>query len=339
MREAWADALIELASTNPDVLVLDADLGSSTKADRFAAAHPDRFLQMGIAEQNMVGVAAGLASLGFVPWLSSFAVFLTHRALDVVRLVVAQTGANVKIGAAYTGLLTGFTGKTHQDVEDLAIMRAMPGMTVLAPADTTECAAMVRWATAMNGPVYLRLARDAGPDVFDEGYRFEPGAVVRLRAGGDVLLISTGTQTARTLAATAILAENGVEAGLLHVPSLKPIDRAAIAAAASEVGLVVCVEEHSVHGGLGGLVAEILGDLLPRHLVRIGIEDTWGESASNAFLLERHGLSAERVADRVLRERSRPAQPVMGAAPDAQATRATPATPANPTSPASPARR
>lgn len=314
MREAWADALIEVASLNPDVLVLDADLASSTKADRFAAAHPAQFLQMGIAEQNMVGVAAGLATLGYVPWLSSFAVFLTHRALDAVRLVVAQTGANVKIGAAYTGLLTGFTGKTHQDVEDLAIMRAMPGMTVLAPVDATECAAMVRWATAMVGPVYLRLARDAGPDIVDAGYRFEPGAVLRLRSGSDVLVISTGTQTARTLTATAILAEHGLEAGLLHVPSLKPVDRAAIAAAAAEVELVVAVEEHSVHGGLGGLVAEILCELAPRRLVRIGIEDTWGESASNAFLLERHALSPERVADRILLERGRAANPMRSAA-------------------------
>jgi transketolase len=303
MREAWADALVELAATNPDLLVLDADLASSTKADRFAAAYPERFLQMGIAEQNMVGVAAGLASLGFVPWVSSFAVFLTHRALDPVRLVVAQSGANVKIGAAYTGLLTGFTGKTHQDVEDLAIMRAMPGMTVLAPVDAAECRAMVGWASAMTGPVYLRLARDAGPDVFDADYRFEPGAVIRLRDGPDALIVSTGTQTARSLAAADLLAADGVAVGLLHVPSLKPVDRAAIGAAAAAVELVVSVEEHSVHGGLGGLVAEILGDLAPRRLVRIGIEDTWGESASNAFLLERHGLSPERVAERIVRER------------------------------------
>jgi transketolase len=303
MRVVWADTLARLAATDPDILVLDGDLATSTRADRFAAAHPDQFLQMGIAEQNLVGVAAGLASLGYVPWLSSFAVFLTHRALDQVRLVVAQTGANVKIGAAYTGLLTGFTGKTHQDVQDLAIMRAMPGMTVLAPADVIECAAMVEWATAMDGPVYLRLARDAGPDVFDASYRFEPGRVIRLREGTDLLVISTGTQTARTAAAIDLLAADGIAAGLLHVPSLKPVDRDAIGEAAGDVDLVVTVEEHSVHGGLGGLVAEILGDQAPRRLVRIGIEDTWGESASNAFLLERHGLSPERIAERISRER------------------------------------
>ncbi len=311
MREVWATTLIGLAETNPDILVLDADLGTSTRADRFAAARPDQFLQMGIAEQNMVGVAAGLATVGYVPWLSSFAVFFTHRALDQVRLVVAQTHANVKIGAAYTGLLTGFTGKTHQDVEDLAIMRAMPGMTVLAPADATECAAMVRWATAMPGPVYLRLARDAGPDVFDASYVFEPARVIRLREGRDVLVVSTGTQTARCVAAVELLAAQGIDAGLLHVPSIKPIDADGLADAARDVPLVVTVEEHTIHGGLGGLVAEILGELAPSRIVRIGIEDTWGESAPNDFLLERHGLSAERVAERIARAASsaRPTDP------------------------------
>jgi transketolase len=305
MRDAWAETLIEIAADNPDLLVLDGDLASSTRADRFAVAYPGQFLQMGIAEQNMVGVACGLATLGYVPWVSSFAVFLTHRSADQVRMLVAQTHANVKIGAAYSGLLTGFTGKTHQDVEDLAIMRAMPGMTVIAPGDATECAAAVRWATTTQGPVYLRLARDAGPDLFDESYRFEPGRVINLREGSDVLIVSTGTQSARCLAAAEILASSGISAGVLHVPCLKPVDAAAIARAARGVRLVVSAEEHTILGGLGGLVAEILGEHEPRRLIRIGIADTWGESASNAFLLERHGLSPERVAERVARELGR----------------------------------
>jgi transketolase len=263
---------------------------------------------MGIAEQNMVGVATGLATLGYIPWLSSFAVFFTHRAVDQIRVLVAQTHANVKIGAAYTGLLTGFTGKTHQDVEDLAIMRAMPGMTVLAPGDAIECEAAVRWATATHGPVYLRLARDAGPDLFGEDYRFEPGRVIRLREGSDVLIISTGLQSARCLAAAGILGAAGISAGVLHVPSLKPVDAPALMDAARGVGLVVTAEEHTIFGGLGGLVAEILGECGPRRLVRIGIRDTWGESAPNAFLLERHGLSPERVAERVAQEFSGAAQ-------------------------------
>lgn len=305
MRDAWAETLIEIAADDPNLLVLDGDLASSTRADRFALAYPERFLQMGIAEQNMVGVAAGLATLGYVPWLSSFAVFLTHRSADQVRMLVAQTHANVKIGAAYSGLLTGFTGKTHQDVEDLAIMRAMPGMTVIAPGDATESAAAVRWATATPGPVYLRLARDAGPDLFDESYRFEPARVIRLRDGSDVLIVSTGTQSARCVAAAEILEASGISAGVLHVPCLKPVDEGVIVAAARGIRLVVTVEEHTILGGLGGLVAEILGAHEPRRLIRIGIADTWGESASNAFLLDRHGLSPERVAERVAHETGR----------------------------------
>jgi transketolase len=302
LRDAWADTLIELAGENPDLLVLDADLGTSTRADRFARAYPDQFVQMGIAEQGMVGTAVGLASMGFVPWLSSFAVFFTHRAVDQVRMSVAQTHANVKIGAAYAGLLTGFTGKTHTDVEDLAIMRAMPGMAVLAPGDATECAAMVRWATATPGPVYLRLGRDGGPDLFDAGYRFEPGRVIRLRDGTDVVLAGTGQQTARLLEAADLLAGRGIDAGVVHVPSVKPLDEAGLVGAVGDAPLVVTAEEHSVRGGLGGLVAETLSTWSPRRVVRIGVDDTWGESAPNAWLLDRHGLTPGRVADRVEHE-------------------------------------
>jgi transketolase len=254
---------------------------------------------MGIAEQNMVGVAVGLATFGFIPWLSSFTVFFTHRALDQVRMSVAQTHANVKIGAAYAGLQTGFTGKTHMDVQDLAIMRAMPGMTVLAPADAVECAAMVRWATASHGPVYLRLSREAGPDVFDDSYRFVPERVVRLREGSDVLLVSTGQQTSRTLVAAERLAAAGIAAGVVHVPSIKPLDETQLADAVRDVPIVVTTEEHSIIGGLGGLVAEVVGSRAPRRVERIGIDDVWGESASNAWLLDHHGLTAERITARV----------------------------------------
>ncbi len=299
LRDVWADTLIELAAEEPDLLVLDADLATSTRADRFATAHPDRFYQMGIAEQGMVGTAVGLASMGFVPWLSSFAIFFTHRAVDQVRMSMVQTHANVKIGAAYAGLQTGFTGKTHMDIQDLAIMRAMPGLMVLAPGDATECAAIVRWATRYRGPVYVRLGREAGPDLFGPDYAFEPGRVLRLREGSDVALVGTGQQSARLVEAAALLAKDGIEAGVLHVPSLKPVDEAALADAARTVPLVVTAEEHSIIGGLGGLVAEVLSALEPRRLVRIGVEDVWGESAPSAWLLNRHGLTPERVAERV----------------------------------------
>jgi transketolase len=298
-RDVWADTLIELANENPDVLVFDADLASSTRADRFAAVHPDKFFEMGIAEQGMVGTAAGISLLGYVPWLSSFGIFFSNRALDQVRMAVAQTHANVKIGAAYTGLIAGLAGKTHIDISDLATMRAMPGMTILAPVDAAETAAMTRWATETPGPVYLRLGREGGPDVFGPDYVFEPRRVILLREGTDILLVSTGQQTARTLQAALLLAREGISAGVLHVPSIKPVDEAAIAAAAAAVPVVVTVEEHTVIGGLGGLVAEIVTANEPRPVIRIGIEDTWGESAPNAWLLERHGLTPERVAGRV----------------------------------------
>src|ERR1700747_1805260 len=189
MRDVWGETLVALGDTNENLLVLDADLANSTKADKFAKAHPERFLQMGIAEQNFVGAAVGLATVGYIPWLSSFTVFFTNRAIDPIRMLVAQTHANVKIGAAYSGLMTGLTGKTHHDVQDLAIMRAMPDMTVLAPGDPIEAEAIIRWATDYEGPVFVRLTRDTCPNVFDEKYRFVPGKTILLREGGDVLLI------------------------------------------------------------------------------------------------------------------------------------------------------
>jgi transketolase len=302
LRDVWADTLVALAKDDQRIVVLDGDLANSTKADKFAAAHPDRFLEMGIAEQNMVGVAVGMATLGFVPWLSSFTVFFTHRAVDPVRMLVAQTNANVKIGAAYSGLMTGFTGKTHQDVEDLAIMRAMPQMTVLAPADQYECAAMIKWASNYNGPVYLRLTRDGSADVFGADYQFTLGEIRPLRQGKHALLISTGPQSVRCLEAANELAKQQIDVGVLHIPSIKPLNEAALLKVCSAYGLIFTVEEHSVFGGLGGLVAELLSENSPRRVIRYGIEDKWGESAPNDFLLDKYGLSALQVSQRIARD-------------------------------------
>jgi transketolase len=302
LRDVWADTLVALAKDDPRIVVLDGDLANSTKADKFAAAHPDRFLEMGIAEQNMVGVAVGMAALDFVPWLSSFAVFFTHRAVDPIRMLVAQTNANVKIGAAYSGLMTGFTGKTHQDVEDLAIMRAMPQMTVLAPADQYECAAMIKWASDYNGPVYLRLTRDGSADVFGSDYQFAIGEVRWLRSGRHALLISTGPQSVRCLEAANELAKQQIEVGVLHVPSIKPLNVAALLDACSAYDLIFTVEEHSIIGGLGGLVAELLSENSPRRVIRYGIEDKWGESAPNDFLLDKYGLSALQISQRIAKD-------------------------------------
>jgi transketolase len=301
MRDVWGEKLVELGQSDPRTVVLDGDLANSTKVDKFAKAIPERFFQMGIAEQNLIGAAAGLASVGYVPWTSSFAVFFTHRAIDPIRMLVAQSHANVKIVGSYSGLLIGAVGKTHLDVQDLAIMRAMPDMTVLSPADGNELLAMMDWAQAYEGPVYLRIVRDAVPDVFDPDHTFTPGRVDRLREGSDVALVSTGPQTGRVLAAAEQLASQGIEARVLHVGCLKPLDEDALIAGLAGYDLVVTAEEHSVLGGLGGLVAEVLTAVGPApRIERLGIADTWGESAGNDFMLAKHGLSAELVASRVV---------------------------------------
>lgn len=312
MRDVWGDKLVELGNADPHTVVLDGDLANSTKADKFACAHPDRFFQMGIAEQNLIGVAAGMAAVGYVPWTSSFTVFFTHRALDPIRMLVAQSHANVKIAGSYSGLLIGAIGKTHLDIQDLAIMRAMPGMVVLAPADEHELLAMMDWANAYDGPVYLRLVRDAVPDVFDGGYIFTPGTVHTVATGSRVALVSTGPQTSRVLDARNQLASHGIEATVVHVPSLKPLNTDTLVAALDGHELVVTVEEHSIYGGLGGLVAEVLTEAGPAPRIhRIGIDDTWGESAGNDFMLDKHGLSPDRITEQVRRLIPAPA-PVAG---------------------------
>lgn len=300
-RVVFGETLVALMADDPRILLLDGDLANSTRADIVAAARPDRFLEMGIAEQNLVGVAAGLATCGFRPWISTFAVFAVKRALDQVRMTVAQTRLPVRLAGAYSGLLTGFTGKTHQAVEDLAVMRAMPHMTVLAPGDAAECAASMAWAADHPGPVYLRLARDPVPPLpvpDGQGRPYDPARAVWLRRGRDLTLVGTGTQSGRLAEAAALLGQAGVDAGVLHLPALKPFDRAAVLEAA-EPGLTVTVEEHSVIGGLGSLVAETLSEHRPGRVVRWGIPDVFGESGPNGALLEAFGLSPAAVARRV----------------------------------------
>lgn len=299
-RVVWGETVADLAAADDRVVVLDGDLATSTRADIVADRVPDAFIQVGIAEQNMVGMAFGLSTLGYRPWLSTFGVFLTHRAVDQIRMLVSQTKAPVRIASAYSGLLNGSSGKTHQDIEDLAIMRAMPNMTVIAPADEVEAEAVFRWAADHDGPVYVRVARDAVSPVFEAPYTFEPGRPILVADGEDVTLISTGVQTSRTLDAVRLLAERGVRAKLIHLPTLKPLDADALLALVGDAREVVTVEEHSRIGGLGGLVAEVLSERGAARVVRIGLEDRWSESAPNDFLLDKYGLSPERVADAVL---------------------------------------
>jgi transketolase len=299
MREVFGETVSELADRDSRIVMLDGDLGSSTKADIFEHRHPNRFLQMGIAEQNMIGVAAGMATMGLVPFISTFVSFAVVRPLDQVRVQVAQTGANVKLTAGYAGLFTGMAGKTHHIVDDISIMRAMPGMVTLSPADDVETDRAIRWAGEHDGPVYVRIVRDATQRLFDDGYRFAFGRVVVVREGTDVTLFSTGAQTPRTVDAADLLAKQGISAHVVHLPTLKPLDVDGIVAATERTGRVVTVEEHTVIGGLGGAVAETLADHRPTPMRRIGFEDIYTESAPNDVLLDLYGLSAERVAERV----------------------------------------
>ncbi len=298
-REVFGETLTEMAATDPRIVILDADLGSSTRGDIFEKAHPDRYLQMGIAEQNMLGVAAGIATMGVVPYISTFVSFAVVRPLDQVRVLVAQTKANVKITGGYAGLFTGQAGKTHQIVDDVSIMRAMPNMVVISPCDDMEAREVLRWSATYDGPVYIRLMRDATGRLFDDGYAFRFGEAVTVREGRDVTLVSTGAQTSRVVEAADMLAADGIDAHVVHVPTIKPLDTAAIVAAAERTGRVITIEEHSVIGGLGGAVAETLSELRPTRVQRIGLYDIFTESGKNADLLELYGLSPEGVAAQV----------------------------------------
>ena len=298
-REVFGETLAAMAHERDDIVVLDGDLANSTRADIVAERAPHAFIEAGIAEQNLFGVAAGMATMGVTPYISTFACFAVARALDQIRVTIAQPHLGVKIVGGYSGILTGSTGKTHQMVDDLAIMRAMPGMTVLAPADDVEAEALLRAAADIPGPVYLRVARDAVRRVTAPDGTFRTAPVV-LRAGWDVVLVSTGTQTSRTVTAAEILVGEGLAVGVVHVPVLKPLDGDALAAALATARLVVTVEEHTVIGGLGGAVAEVLAERgAGPPLRRIGLPDVYGASGPNDALLDRYGLSPERVAERV----------------------------------------
>lgn len=298
-RLMFAQTMLELATEDPNFLLLDGDLASSTRADLVAEQRPTQFLQMGIAEQNLIGVAAGLATVGYHPWISSFAVFLVHRDLDQVRMLLAQNRLPVRLAAAYSGLLTGATGRTHQCVEDLAIMRALPHMTVLCPADAHEARLAMRHAHQVPGPCYIRLCRDPGPDIWPQ-HDYAPERGLWLRLGQDGTLISTGVQSTRVLAAAELLDAEGKQFGVLHLPAVKPLAVDDILRAA-RLGPIVTVEEHSVLGGLGGAVAEVVCAGHPRWVRRLGLMDCFGTSGDNQSLLEHYGLAPQRIAQSVAR--------------------------------------
>jgi transketolase len=305
LRTVFGETMAELARHDPRLIMLDGDVGSSTGAEIFETAHPGRYLQMGIAEQNMLGVAAGLATTGLTPIVTGFACFVVGRAFDSIRVLIAQPGLNVKIVGGYAGLLTGMTGKTHQIFNDVAIMRTLPHMSILAPADEVEAEQAIRALVAADGPCYLQVTREPSPVLFGSGYQFQLGKGVSLRQGSNVTLVSTGVQTTRVFEAAELLAQRGVEATVLHLPTIKPLDEQSLVDAALTSEFVVVVEEQSVLGGLGGAVAEVLASRCPMTVKRVGLRDVYGESGPNDALLEKYRLSASAVAadvERLLRD-------------------------------------
>ncbi|ADL11833.1 transketolase family protein [Acetohalobium arabaticum] len=295
-RDAYGETLLELGTENEDIVVFDADVGSSTRVKHFAAEFPERFFQMGIAEQNMIGTAAGMATCGKIPFVSTFAVFGSARVADQIRNSIAYPELNVKIAVTHAGITVGADGATHQAIEDIGIMRSIPKMTVIVPGDAVEAKQVVRAAADYDGPVYMRFTRGGVPVVFDEEeYEFEWGKVMPVREGSDVTIFATGVMVGEALEAADTLAQEGIEAEVVNVHTIKPIDVEGVVAAAEKTGAVVTAEEHNIYNGLGSAVAEVLGENSPLPMQRVGIKDTFGRSGGPEELMDHFEISSEDV--------------------------------------------
>lgn len=299
-RDSYGKALVELGDKHEDIVVLDADLAEATKTGMFKKAHPERFIDCGIAEANMIGVAAGLAAAGKVPFASSFAMFAAGRAYEQVRNSVGYPHLNVKIGASHAGISVGEDGATHQCNEDIALMRSIPGMVVINPSDAVEAEAAVHAAYEYDGPVYMRFGRLAVPVINDKpDYKFELGKGIVLREGKDVTIIATGLPVNNCLEAAEKLAADGIEAKVINIHTIKPLDEDLVVAAAKETGKVVTVEEHSVIGGLGSAVCDVLAEKAPTKVLKIGINDVFGESGPALELLKKYGLDTDSIYEKI----------------------------------------
>lgn len=299
-RDSYGNALVELGKEHENLVVLDADLAAATKTGVFKKVFPERHIDCGIAECNMMGVAAGLATTGKVPFASSFAMFAAGRAFEQIRNSIGYPKLNVKIGATHAGISVGEDGATHQCNEDIALMRTIPGMVVINPSDDVEARAAVKAAYKHDGPVYLRFGRLAVPVINDrEDYKFELGKGVVLREGKDITLIATGLPVAETLEAAEKLAADGIDAKVINIHTIKPLDEELIVEAAKETGKVVTIEEHSVIGGLGSAVCDVLSEKAPTKVLKIGINDTYGESGPAVELVKKYGLDAESIYKKI----------------------------------------
>ena len=300
-RESYGKALAELAKENKNVVVLDADLSESIKTADFKAVAPERFFNMGIAEANMMGVAAGMSTCGKIPFVSTFAMFAAGRAFEQIRNSICYPKLNVKICATHAGLTVGEDGATHQAIEDISLMRSIPNMTVINPADDVETKAAIKAVAKMEGPCYVRLGRMAVERVNDpDKYKFEIGKGVKLADGKDVTIIATGIMVEAALEAKKILKDKNIDARVINIHTIKPIDKDIIVEAAKETGLIVTAEEHSIIGGLGSAVAEVVSEEYPVKVLRVGVKDTFGESGKPAELLKKYGLTAEDIANKVV---------------------------------------
>ena len=295
VREAYGKALLELGMDNQDIVVLDADLSRSTMTRFFAREFPERFFECGIAEQNMIGIAAGMAASGKIPFASTFAVFVPGRCFDQVRMSIAQPGLNVKLVTTHGGISVGEDGTSHQSIEDLSLICSLPGFSVIVPADATETTEAVKAAAATLGPFYIRLCRPKLPLVYGEDYQFKLGKAVMMKQGGDATIIAIGLMVRAALEAAIELEREGIYCRVLNMSTLKPIDEAAIVQAAAETGAIVTAEEHLEHGGLGSLVAQVVAKNRPVPMEFIAIKDTYAKSGKPSELLERYGLTEKDI--------------------------------------------
>lgn len=300
LRDALGDKLLSLGGQYENIVVLDADLATSTRVDKFADRYPHRYFQMGCAEQNLMGVAAGLASAGFIPFTSTFSCFTVKRALDQIRVTIAQPKMNVKLLGVYTGLFTGKTGKTHQTVQDIAVMRSMPNMRVVVPGDASEMNSLMDKIIRYDGPVFMAVSRDPSPVFLPGDYEFKWGEPFNLRQGKDITILSTGHFTAIALEVAGLLEKEGIESRIEHLCSIKPINKEKITNIARESTCVMTIENHSILGGLGGAIAEILSENHPKLMKIIGINDTYSETGSNEDLLKKHHLTAHDIYNQCL---------------------------------------
>lgn len=300
IRVAYGKTLVELGAEDTNIVVLDADLSCSTQTKLFSKEYPERFFNIGIAEQNLIEIAAGLASQGKIPFASTFAMFASGRAWEQIRNSVAYSNFNVKIVATHGGITVGEDGASHQALEDISIMRSIPNMMVIVPCDYNETVSVIKYAAKHKGPMYIRLARTNVINIFNENYRYNPLKAVKIKEGKDISVITNGETLAEVIEAGDILGKKGIDIEIIHVPTVKPIDKESIIETAKKTRFVITVENHSIIGGLGTAVCEVLSEDLPTRVKRIGTKDTFGQSGEQRSLMQLYGLTGDKIAERIL---------------------------------------